>query len=70
MLCGPLFVVAYGHSSRVPTGRVIFEIGGAPVREELARDGTVMLLLGHLSTYLSFSASPSWQQAPNGHGVH
>ncbi|KAF8505413.1 hypothetical protein F5888DRAFT_433212 [Russula emetica] len=24
--------------SRVPTGRVIFEIGGAPVREELARD--------------------------------
>lgn len=50
MLCGPLFVVVYAHSSRVPTGRVIFEIGGAPVREELARDGTVMLLLGHLST--------------------
>jgi ribosomal protein L16/L10AE len=23
----------------VPTGRVIFEIGGAPVREELAREG-------------------------------
>jgi len=25
-------------AARVPTGRVIFEIGGAPVREELARD--------------------------------
>ena len=24
---------------RVPTGRVIFEIGGAPIREELAREG-------------------------------
>ena len=24
----------------VPTGRVIFEIGGAPIREELAREGT------------------------------
>ena len=23
----------------VPTGRVIFEIGGTPVREELAREG-------------------------------
>ena len=29
----------------VPTGRVIFEIGGAPVREELARDGTYLLLI-------------------------
>ena len=29
----------YGHFRRVPTGRVIFEIGGTPVREELARDG-------------------------------
>lgn len=27
----------------MPTGRVIFEIGGAPVREELARDGRVVL---------------------------
>ena len=27
----------------MPTGRVIFEIGGAPVREELARDGGVVL---------------------------
>ncbi|KAI5118898.1 hypothetical protein M0805_002814 [Coniferiporia weirii] len=25
-------------ATRVPTGRVIFEIGGAPIREELARD--------------------------------
>ena len=30
--------------SSVPTGRVIFEIGGAPIREELARDGEVALL--------------------------
>jgi hypothetical protein len=28
----------------VPTGRVIFEIRGAPVREELARDGRAALL--------------------------
>jgi ribosomal protein L16/L10AE len=26
-------------SLSVPTGRVIFEIGGAPIREELAREG-------------------------------
>ncbi|TFY82061.1 hypothetical protein EWM64_g1956 [Hericium alpestre] len=26
-------------ATRVSTGRVIFEIGGAPIREELARDG-------------------------------
>ncbi|KAH8110291.1 mitochondrial ribosomal protein L16 [Phellopilus nigrolimitatus] len=25
-------------STRVPTGRVLFEIGGSPIREELARD--------------------------------
>ncbi|KAF5373869.1 hypothetical protein D9758_000615 [Tetrapyrgos nigripes] len=25
-------------AARIPTGRVIFEIGGAPIREELARD--------------------------------
>ena len=25
----------------VPTGRVIFEIGGTPIREELAREGRV-----------------------------
>jgi ribosomal protein L16/L10AE len=29
----------YFFISSVPKGRVIFEIGGAPVREELARDG-------------------------------
>lgn len=40
-LVRPLLNVA---PSRVPTGRVIFEIGGAPVREELARDGAVVLL--------------------------
>lgn len=26
-------------TSSVPTGRVIFEIGGSPIREELAREG-------------------------------
>lgn len=26
---------------RVPKGRVIFEIGGSPIREELARDGAL-----------------------------
>ena len=29
----------------VPTGRVIFEIGGTPVREELAREGEVIRTL-------------------------
>ena len=28
----------YLHLSRVPTERVLFEIGGVPIREELARD--------------------------------
>lgn len=27
------------HLHSVPTGRVIFEIGGTPIREELAREG-------------------------------
>ena len=37
----------YGFLSGVPTGRVIFEIWGAPkppIREEMARDGKVVLL--------------------------
>ena len=29
-----------------PTGRIDFEIKGAPVREELAREGRVLLLFG------------------------
>ena len=33
----------YGFLSGVPTGRVIFEIWGAPIGEELARDGKVVL---------------------------
>ncbi|OJA09069.1 hypothetical protein AZE42_06765 [Rhizopogon vesiculosus] len=31
-------------ATRVPTGRVIFEIGGAPIREELAREGRISQL--------------------------
>jgi ribosomal protein L16/L10AE len=34
----PFDSVIDGRDS-VPTGRVIFEIGGSPIREELARDG-------------------------------
>ncbi|KAI0305210.1 mitochondrial 54S ribosomal protein YmL47 [Multifurca ochricompacta] len=45
-------------ATRVPTGRVIFEIGGAPVREELARDGAPPC-----------SSPSSRQQAPNSHGI-
>ncbi len=31
------------HLNSVPTGRVLFEIGGAPIREELAREGSLLL---------------------------
>ena len=34
----PLCTKVKQISSRVPTGRVLFEIGGVPIREELARD--------------------------------
>jgi ribosomal protein L16/L10AE len=26
----------------VPTGRVIFEVGGVPIREEIAREGSLI----------------------------
>jgi hypothetical protein len=39
----------YGFLSRVPTVRVIFEIGGAPAHEELARDGRVVLFFCRIS---------------------
>ena len=32
------------QSSSVPTGRVIFEIGGVPIREELARDSKIEIV--------------------------
>ncbi|KAI6045299.1 ribosomal protein L10e/L16 [Pisolithus marmoratus] len=31
-------------ATRVPTGRVVFEIGGTPIREELAREGKLTSL--------------------------
>ena len=39
------------YSVSVNKGRVIFEIGGVPIREELARDGT------HHSTHQSMQAN-------------
>ncbi len=30
---------------RVAPGRVLFELGGAPIREELAREGTSVLIV-------------------------
>jgi len=38
----------------VPTGRVIFEIGGVPIREELARDGMkcIQLILDSLIDFV------------------
>jgi hypothetical protein len=51
-------ICTYGFLSRVPTGRVIFEIGGAPVREELARDGRVVLLPFRISANCPCSTSP------------
>jgi hypothetical protein len=56
--------------SRVPTGRVIFEIGGAPVREELARDGEVVLFSSCISAKRLCSTSPGRRQATNDRGVH
>ncbi|KAG6379608.1 ribosomal protein L16p/L10e-domain-containing protein [Boletus reticuloceps] len=32
-------------ATRVPTGRVIFEVGGVPIREEIAREGNCPALL-------------------------
>ena len=43
----------------VPTGRVIFEIGGVPVREELARDSAYY----HLSMYCIADTWPVLRQA-------
>jgi hypothetical protein len=45
----------------VPTGRVIFEIGGAPIREELARDGTVLSLslLRYTQLHLFYVTCPT-----------
>ena len=40
----PSINVLISFSTRVPTGRVIFEIGGSPIREELARDGPCLCL--------------------------
>jgi len=45
----------------VPTGRVIFEIGGTPVREELAREG--WHLLERLCDLYLICASPALRQA-------
>ncbi|KAF8492195.1 ribosomal protein L10e/L16 [Russula emetica] len=45
-------------AARVPTGRVIFEIGGAPVREELARDGRIVLFPCRISANCPCSTSP------------
>ncbi|KDR81360.1 hypothetical protein GALMADRAFT_59879 [Galerina marginata CBS 339.88] len=46
-------------ATRVPTGRVIFEIGGVPIREELARD-VLRLAAAKLPTKMEFinRASP------------
>ena len=43
----------------MPTGRVIFEIGGVPVREELARDSAYY----HLSMYCIADTWPVLRQA-------
>jgi ribosomal protein L16/L10AE len=40
LFCRPGVFSLKFYNFSVPTGRVIFEIGGAPIREELAREGT------------------------------
>ena len=56
----------------VPTGRVIFEIGGIPIREELARESAYLCPrpLALKWTYLGCSSAASIVQAPNENGVH
>ena len=43
--CSPSSNALISFSTRVPTGRVIFEIGGSPIREELARDGPCLFFI-------------------------
>ena len=45
----------------VPTGRVIFEIGGVPIREELARDSEHILFPQSISS----NFAPALRQASN-----
>jgi hypothetical protein len=40
----------YKYPSSVPTGRVLFEIGGIPIREELARDSKPKIVYTHNGT--------------------
>jgi hypothetical protein len=58
------------HLRSVPTGRVIFEIGGTPIREELAREGRKSCPPLFYSNSFLHSFTPSSRQAPNNNGIH
>ncbi|KAH9477704.1 54S ribosomal protein L16, mitochondrial [Psilocybe cubensis] len=51
-------------ATRVPTGRVIFEIGGVPIREELARD-VLRLAAAKLPTQMEFITRSSLPRLGN-----
>lgn len=59
----PKLHIADAHALSVPIGRVIFEIGGTPIREELAREGAFLSVPS-----LAFSCRrlvPALRQAAN-----
>jgi hypothetical protein len=65
-----VFVFHEAHLCSVPTGRVIFEIGGTPIREELAREGRDFYQSLFYSNSFLHSFTTSSRQAPNDNGIH
>ena len=49
----------------VPTGRVIFEVGGVPIREEIAREGPSWIFPAFVSTEYLCSAAPRRRKIAN-----
>lgn len=51
--CAPILeaISSSNHLNSVPTGRVLFEIGGVPIREELAKEGSPLFPLALCSSY-------------------
>jgi len=68
----PSINVLISFSARVPIGRVIFEIGGPPIREELARDGPYSYLSfrNHHLIPLFYSPPPSRSETPHPNGIY
>jgi hypothetical protein len=55
----------------VPIGRVIFEIGGTAIREELARDSMYFFVISLRNLYKAICSPPSSRlQVTNENGIH